>query len=45
MNNKTVKYEQPMLEIVNYESEIQMASPSVEIEWPWSVNENGYFEE
>lgn len=43
--NETKKYEQPLLEIIGFDGDIKMVDASVEVPWPWGVDEHGFFEE
>ena len=38
------EYEQPLLEIINYDNQIKMLNNSIIIDYPWGSDEHGYFE-
>lgn len=37
-------YEQPVMEIIYYDNQINMLNNSIVIDYPWGSDENGYFE-
>lgn len=38
------KYEQPLLEVIYFDNQINMLDNSIIIDYPWESEENGYFE-
>lgn len=37
------KYEQPLLEVIYFDNQINMLDNSIIIDYPWGSEENGYF--
>lgn len=38
------KYEQPLLEVIYFDNQINMLDNSIIIDYPWGSEENGYLE-